>query len=378
MTHPVSVALLGLGGIAQSVHLPLLQRSRETFDVVSLVDLSISQLNRFSTRYGVDRGQCFTTVDELVSAIENGLKVDAAIIATGGTHVDDVAALASRGVCILAEKPLGYSIRELDRLAESLKAVGRTPEEALRIGYMKEYDPASVRAKDELESSSVRAIHVTVLHPADERQLRFARLAPRVDDVQADVAARLHDHFNDDVSSMIDTNDEMSRKYFTNVFLGSIIHDIALLRYLGHPIGTVDAVRLSGDAFPGSITAHGLTRTGVPWILSWHFIDQYPVYREILEFHHETGTIELEFPTPYILQAPTTLKISAGSPDLSVTQQTLTWPQSESFENEHLALGALVTGNSLPGSTLQEGYDDLVVAHQLWSRAVEAHLSRGV
>lgn len=366
----VRVAMLGLGGIAQSVHLPLLQRNRENIDVVALVDLSRAQLERFGPRYGIDPAHCYTHVSQLTDDIDNGnLEIDAAIIATGGTHVDDVAALGSRGVKVLVEKPLGYSHQELDRLDQALAKAGHQPTEAFRVGYMKEHDPASIKAKELIAETDVRAIHVTILHPADGRQLEFARLAPRSDDLPSELLSELGAVMADDVASMIGDVDETAQKYFTNVFLGSIIHDIALTRFLGHPIDTVTDVVLSGDAFPGSITAHGKTTTGVPWFLSWHFIDDYPVYRETLEYHHNTGSIELEFATPYILQAPTKLTVTSGGDDLSVSDQLLTWPQSESFEQEHRRLIALVSGKPEEGSCLDEARDDLEVAHKMWRAA---------
>ena len=148
MTGPVRVALAGLGVISQAVHLPLLRRNYRLVRLTALVELSPARLARHAELGGVPAHGRFTSVGALVEAIEGGrIRVDCAILATSGSHVDDALALVRAGVRVLVEKPLALSHGELDRLQAGLERLGAEPDEWIRVGYMKEHDPAVARAR---------------------------------------------------------------------------------------------------------------------------------------------------------------------------------------------------------------------------------------
>lgn len=363
----IRLAVVGLGGIAQSVHLPVIQRNRSEIDLVAAVELSPSRLATIADRYAIPAEGRFTDLGALVAAVKEGqLHVDAAIIATGGNHVGETLALIGAGVRVLVEKPLGWSRRDLDVLESGLSSLGVNAEDWLRIGYMKEHDPAVAAAKVLLDQVTPREVCVEVLHPADHAQLHFARVERVADDVDPSALATLNEQAKHSVDEALSTEDPILRKLWTNVILGSVIHDIALTRHLGLGLAEVVHARRVGDRFPGSVLALGVTADEVPWNLSWHFITEYPEYRERITVHHERGTVQLEFATPYILNAPTVLRVYTGGPEYRslVTEQT--WPQEEAFERQLRALLALARGDSLRGSSLAAARRDYTSAQALW------------
>lgn len=374
MTGPVRVALAGLGVISQAVHLPLLRRNHRLVRLTALVELSPARLARHAELGGVPAGGRFTSVGALVEAIERGrIRVDCAILATSGSHVDDALALVRAGVRVLVEKPLALSHGELDRLQAGLERLGAEPDEWIRVGYMKEHDPAVARARALLDGLRPRHLGVEVLHPADAAQLRFARLDPPEDDADPasrdGLAARTDRAVRQALGALAD-HDAMRRLY-TDVILGSIIHDIALTRALGLPLEDVTAAARTGGALPGSVVAQGTTRArrdggAIPWHLGWHFIAHYPEYRERIVVHHDEGSIELEFATPYLLNAPTALRVHSAGPDLGSAVARTAWPQEEAFERELYELVALARGRDAAGSGPATARADLVTAQRLW------------
>lgn len=374
MTGPVRVALAGLGVISQAVHLPLLRRNHRLVRLTALVELSPARLARHAELGGVPAGGRFTSVGALVEAIEGGrVRVDCAILATSGSHVDDALALVRAGVRVLVEKPLALSHGELDRLQAGLERLGAEPDEWIRVGYMKEHDPAVARARALLDGLRPRHLGVEVLHPADAAQLRFARLDPPEDDADPasrdGLAARTDRAVRQALGALAD-HDAMRRLY-TDVILGSIIHDIALTRALGLPLEDVTAAARTGGALPGSVVAQGTTRArrdggAIPWHLGWHFIAHYPEYRERIVVHHDEGSIELEFATPYLLNAPTALRVRSAGPDLGSAVARTAWPQEEAFERELYELVALARGRDAAGSGPATARADLVTAQRLW------------
>lgn len=363
----VRVAVIGLGAVSQSVHLPLLRRRGREAELVAVVDLSNERVTEGAAAHGRDV-RAFTSGADLVAAHTDGTcPVDGAILATTGSHAADAARLVEAGIAVLAEKPLGYARADLEALARVPGAVDR-----VRVGYMKEYDPAVARARELLADVSLRHVSVEVLHPSDAHQLDFARLLPPPTDVDPSRLARARAELDDVVDRASGLADEELRLLYTNVVNGSIIHDVGLLRRLVGGIGTVDRARHWGTSLPGSLELTGrLAERDVPWTLGWHFIPDYPEYRETVTLNHELGTIELTFAVPYLLNAPTRLRVLERGGALGVVERVETSPQEEAFERELEAFLDLCRGMPRPGAGIAEALEDVDVA-QLMIAALAA------
>lgn len=361
------IAVIGLGGISQAVHLPLIQRRRRDLDLAALVELSPTRLETLGDRYGVPEEARFTGVDALTGAIRDGrLVLDAAILATAGSHVRDALALVRAGVRVMVEKPLAYSHSELDLLERGLADLGLEPSEWVRVGYMKNHDPAVAAARELLAGVRPLEVHVEVLHPADGSQLAFAHLEPPAGDVAPERLEPLLAHQTRAIDDATGTGDDTARRLYANVVLGSIVHDLALTRHLGLGLATVHHAARRGAGFPGSVIATGLTADDVPWNLSWHFAEHLPEYREHVTVHHERGTIQLGFATPYILNAPTLLTHTTGDESLRSSRTDSMWPQEEAFERELNTLVAMTQASFPEGCSTAAARQDLVSAQALW------------
>lgn len=374
----VRVAVVGLGGISQSVHLPLLSRGWQIFEITAVVDLSSSRTDEIAGRYGVPAAGRFRSVSELLSAREAGaVAVDGVLLATTGSHAPEVAQLVAAGLPVLSEKPLALGLAEIDAI-ERAAPEGTDLGACLMVGYMKEYDPATTRARAELADVTLRAVTVEVLHPADAAQLHFARLMPAPADVDPATVAALGERTAGAVDDAIgpQTPAEL-RALYSNVVLGSVVHDIALLRYLVGGVETVDRAVHWGDGPPGSLEVTGTVAGGARLHVGWHFIPDYPDYRETVTFHHETGSVELVFSVPYLLNVPTELTVvsrASGRPGVGAgeVRSTYRWKQEEAFENELSAFHALVTQGTPGLSGLAEGRADVAVAQRIMAALATA------
>lgn len=371
---PLSVAVVGLGGISQSVHLPLLARRWDLFRIAALVDLSARRTQELAARYGVDPGALFTTVADLLAARAAGtVRVDAVVLATNGSHAPEVGLLTAAGLQVLSEKPLAFGLAEIDALERDAAAAGRDLAAQLMVGYMKEHDPATARARAELTGTRLRAVTVEVLHPADGAQLGFARLLPPPADIEPEVLGALTERTRLAVDDVVgDGVPAALRTLYTNVLLGSIVHDVALLRHLVGGLDRVETVTHWGDSMPGSVEVTGTVVGGARLHLGWHFLADYPDYRETITFHHETGSVQLRFAVPYLLNAPTELTVvgraaraGADGEAPGEVRATHRWSQSEAFENELVAFHRLATRGERAPSSVAEGRADVEVAHRM-------------
>lgn len=362
------VVVIGLGAISQSVHLPLLRRNAERFEIAALVDLSAERVADMAARYGVVAERSFNAIDELIAAKDEGvLAVDAAILATTGSHAADTLRLVQAGIRVLAEKPLAYSLAELDALNLYAADAEIDLRDWVRVGYMKEYDLASQHVARLLADVELRAVSVQVMHPLDGSQLEFTRLAARTDDVSPDTLMPLIAATAAIVDSAVGAHLPADlRTLYTNVVLGSIIHDVGLLRMLVGGLGEVTFAQHWGSKMPGSLHLRGaLERGDTPWTVDWHYIDGYPDYQETVTFHHETGSIELIFGVPYVTNLPTILRVTESHPGLGIRVSESRWMQQEAFENELFALADLVRGERPDGPGVEESIADVRVGQRM-------------
>ncbi len=98
----------------------------------------------------------------------------------------------------------------------------------------------------------------------------------------------------------------------------------------------------------------------------WHFLPDYPAYREELRIVGDAATIELGFPSPYLLNAPTDLHIAElheGGRRDSRHRSIV-----EAFEQELLAFHAYVTDGRNPRAGLIEGRADIVTSQRIIAR----------
>jgi predicted dehydrogenase len=345
---PLRVGVVGLGTVAQAVHLPLLQKRDDLFRTVALCDLSASTRDAVGHRLGVPESHRFATAEELLAREE----LDAVAILSSGSHGELAAAAARAGLAVFCEKPLAYTHAELDRL-EAL-------DPTLMLGYMKVYDPAVERARALLaDRPTARSVEVTVLHPPSAPQLAHAGLLPPAADVEPDVLERLRADERALVEQALgeDVPAELALLY-TDVVLGSVVHDLAVIRYLlGGPLTFEWA-----DAWPGSVALAGTLPQGTRVSIRWHYLERYPAYREEVRIHDDDGTVALAFPAPYLLYAPTTLSVVDG--DEEAQRATRFRSTVEAFEREWLAFARFVHDGEPPRAGIAEGRADVVACQQ--------------
>jgi predicted dehydrogenase len=369
MTSPSSaggarlrIGVAGLGAVAQAVHLPLLGRLADTFEIAAMCDLSPGLLATLGDRYRVPPTARFQGVDALL----DGAPIDGLVILTSGSHGAAALASLARGIPVLCEKPLAYTLAEADRLAASPKA------DRLLLGYMKVFDPAVLEAARIIADPAsglgpLRTIEVTVLHPTSESQLAFAHLLPPPSDVDPDVVAALQAATADLIRDAIGPAAGELGGLYANILLGSVVHELSVIRAVAGDLVAVDSVDTwPTGAFPGSIGLAGRLADGTRVTIGWHFLEDYPAYREDVRFHYLGGSVELTFPAPYRLHEPTRLVISTGRNE---TRRELVFESiEEAFEAELLNFRDLIRDGTSPRTGIADGRTDIVTCQRAIAR----------
>lgn len=357
--NPIRVGVAGLGAVAQSVHLPLLQRRWDLFDLVAVADLSASTAETVGHQFGVGREHQYRSLNDMVEHEA----LDGVLLLTSGSHGGPALECIRRGIAVFCEKPLAYSLAEID-LLQAAEVTARRP--LLLLGYMKEYDTAVRSMKERLPApSTIRYVNVEVLHPSARSQIDYANLRPPAHDADPVNLAGLIAADQRAIAAAIgDEAPRMLGDLYSNVILGSLVHDISLVRYLFGSIANIEAATLwATQDQPGSLEVAGTLAGDARIHLHWHYLEDYPRYRETVTMHHTTGTFELEFTVPYLLNAPTELRITSRSG--SGESLELIHDATEAFERELVEFHAMVTEGVTPPTGTAEGRLDVVTGQKI-------------
>jgi myo-inositol 2-dehydrogenase / D-chiro-inositol 1-dehydrogenase len=356
----VRLGIVGLGAVAQAVHLPLVERLRDAFEIGAIADLSPTLTAAIGDRYRVALDRRSSTLEALMATPD----LDGLLILTSGSHATAVAAGLEAGVPVFAEKPLAYTLAEADAIGTLITA---DPTRRVQVGYMKLYDPAVVHARQvaaDRDFGDPRAIEVTVLHPTSEAQLAHARLLRAPTDVPEATRAALAagtDRLRRD--ALGDEGAAAFGRLYTDLLLGSIVHELALVRaFAGDPTAIDSLATWPEGAWPPSVELTGSLRSEGRVSIRWHYLPAYPAYREEVRVVYDGATIELAFPSPYLLHHPTVLRLTT-SEDGGRREEVWTSTQ-EAFEAELLAFRDLVVDGREPAAGVAAGRADIVTCQR--------------
>ena len=305
-SQTVRLGVLGLGAVAQAVHLPLISGSHDRLD---------------------DRGRRgpVAVAGARCSATGTGSRRD---VATARSTTCCGPATSTRcwssppgrtarpsspaSTTAWRSSPRSRSPTRSRRPMRSPRDSRRIPGCRLQVGYMKLYDPAVTRAlaiANDREFGPPRSIEVTVLHPTSERQLAHARLEPPPHDVDPAVLADLQRR---DRGPLPGGPRRGGRPGARSALRG---HRARAASSTTWPSAGPSAAIRSGSTrstsgrptrWPPSVGDHRPpSRTTVASSIRWHFLPDYPAYREEVRVVYEAATIELAFPAPYLLHHPT-------------------------------------------------------------------------
>jgi predicted dehydrogenase len=309
----VRLGIVGAGLVAQVAHLPELALLADRFDVVAVAEPDAATRAVVARRHGIRR--TYASADELLEA--GGL--DAVLVCSpNATHAAVTLAALDAGLDVLVEKPLCLDVDDADRI------VAARGDRVVQVGYMKRFDPAYEALLADLPAAVLHL--VTETYDPGLRE-PFGLPAAGPGDVYSDVV------------------------------LGALVHDVNLVR------GILDrcalAVARVADAFAGPDGAGGTLELddGTRWTLVWLHLAGLGDFRERLVVYAEDGIRSLEFPAPYLRQAPTVYTRSVGTGDANETRTRRSWREAYRRQLEHFH--ACVTAGAPCRTPAEQGAEDV-------------------
>lgn len=139
------IALIGLGGIAQLTHLPILSKLQNV-DLVAVSDINKNRLKVISEKYNIKNS--YTDYHELLAKEE----IDGVIIATPtDTHAEIAIESLNAKKDVLIEKPISRNLDE----AKAIQAAARKNKKQVMVGMNLRYRPDSMLMRSLINSGEL-------------------------------------------------------------------------------------------------------------------------------------------------------------------------------------------------------------------------------
>jgi len=295
---PIRLGIIGCGAIAQVQHLPNLASLRDEFSVEILCDASAGLASAVASDFHVARW----TGDyrELLAS-----DVEAVLLCHTDPKTDVAVAAFEAGKHVFIEKPVCFSLPEADRILHASREAGTV---AL-AGYMKVYDPAFERARQEVERMrDVRFIQIHHYHTDNSHHLAHFRLRPGFGDVPAGQREATERARREAVRGAIgDVPPALEGAFFR--LAGSMIHDLYGLRHLVGPPVRVVHTEIWNDGWGISTLLE--CRNGARCAATWVELRELRDFKETLEVCGDDRRVLLSYPTGFARGILSTLEVQA-------------------------------------------------------------------
>ena len=360
MAKVVRVGVVGAGAVSSSVHLPILRRRIDLFDLQAIADPNIDAAHGLADRFAITHR--FNSPAEMFSSGT----IDAAVILNSGTHAEVTAQALKAGLDVFCEQPLAYSTQEMALIEDAMKSSGKQ----LMLGYMKTFDQAVYEAQKNIKGRP-RTVDVVVLHPSGDSQLATTERHVKAFPASAELISTFiaSDKAVKEEALGAAAAEAFGSEYM-DIMMGSIIHELSVLRALDVHITSIDFVdRWPTKSKSESFIISARTDDGVRVTLRWFYLENYPKYQEEIRWVNEEEGHHIIFYSPYIMRVPTEY-IHTTRQGLD-HKETLFKSYQPNFEIELAAFHRLVETGVQQQDPIAAGYEDLRITQLMAKKICE-------
>jgi predicted dehydrogenase len=345
------VGIIGLGEVAQVIHLPVLQSLPELFEIRAVCDISPTLLSVVGDQYGVPNR--YADAAEMIAA--GG--IDAVLVLNSDEyHAEAVCAALARDIHVLVEKPMCLSMREAEEIIAARDRSGAT----VMVGYMRRFAPAFLEAKEQLPSlGAINYVRVRDIIGHNHLIVNQTSLVHRPSDFPAGAMQDRWDRGARLVRDAIgDVPGELAGAYRLLCGLGS--HDLSAMReLLGRPRGVAAARMWRDGRFIAALLEYD------DFVVAYETgVDEQLRFDAHIEVYGDRATMRVQYDTPYVRHLPTTLITEESRGDAlhrTVSRPHLKDPYTHELEYFH----EMVTGGGRPKTDPEDFAADLELFAEL-------------
>jgi predicted dehydrogenase len=348
------VGVVGLGEVAQVVHLPILENLPDLYELTAVCDISPTLLKVVGDRYSVEH-----RYDDFAQMVAEA-PLDAVLVLNSDEyHSECVVTALDKGLHVLVEKPMCLSPAEAERIIAARDRSGCQ----VMVGYMRRYAPAFEVAKQRLsEVGPVRYARVHDIIGRNQLMIDPTARVVRPDDVPRSAMEERWARGSALVREALgDVPDVLGGTYRLLCGLGS--HDLSAMReLLGRPTGVAAARQWRDGGYIVALLEYG------DFLVTYETgVDEQLRFDAHIEVYGESSSLRVQYDTPYIRHLPTTVvldRTEGDSYDRTVLRPDLKDPYTHELEYFH----AHVTS----GEPVKTGPEDFVEDMELFVDIIRA------
>ncbi|MCC3371552.1 Gfo/Idh/MocA family protein [Cohnella sp. REN36] len=346
----LNVGLVGLGEVAQVVHLPVLEALPDRYRIAALCDVSPGLLAYMGEKHRIDR--LYADAEELAAQADLDVVF---VLNSDEYHADCAVAAANRGKHVLIEKPMCLTSAEADRILEAQSRHGVQ----IMVGYMRRYAASFVEAVREI--GGLDRIHYARVRDIIGPNASFIRPTSRVvafDDIPEEAKA-------DRRSRALKlgreaTGLEPESPYFDlyRLLCGLSSHDLSAMREaIGMPVGVIGAKYTNTDGCPFLSVLFDYDAFSVVFETG---IDRQGRFDAHVEVYGTHKSVTVQYDTPYIRHLPTKLIVRETAGERY--QETVARPTwTDPYTLEMIELHNAILHDLPPKTTPEDFKQDLAI-----------------
>jgi len=280
----VKIGVIGCGAIAQVHHMPNLKELQDEFEVTAVCDVSVGAAQYVANRFHVP--QYFTDYRDLLAS-----DVEAVILCQTDPKKGVAVDAFDAGKHAFVEKPVCFSLQECDEMIDACKRAGTVGQ----AGYMKVYDPAFERAKQEAEEMDVRFVQINHLHPDNALHLQQFDVRSFGDLPEGAFESAIEGRQAAREQAIGEAAPHVERAF--HLLAGSMIHDLYGLReIMGMPVEVSHTeIWQEGRAVTFTLVYENNARCVGTWIDLPDLWD----FKETLEIYGDDKRVIVNYPTGF-------------------------------------------------------------------------------
>jgi len=288
------MGVIGLGEVAQVIHLPVLRSLPDLFEVAAVCDVSPGLRRRIGDQVGV--AARYADATEMLDAE----RLDCVLVLNSDEyHAEATVAALDRGVHVLVEKPMCLSPREVEAVIAARDRSGAS----VMVGYMRRFAPAFVEATQRVRSLG-RVNYARVHDIIGRNQLMIDQtvLVDRPRDVPLEKVEERRAKGRALVADAIgDVPEVFAGAYRLLCGLGS--HDLSAMReLLGPPRGVAAARQWRDGRFMAALLEYD------DFLVTYETgVDDQLRFDAHIEVYGSLATMRVQYDTPYVRHFPTVL-----------------------------------------------------------------------
>ncbi len=353
--QPIRVGVVGLGQIAQIMHIPYLH-TMPGFELVAVCDLSARLVEGVGELYRVP-GR-YLDAQEMITKAE----IDTVVICSNFDHADIALAAIEHGKHVFVEKPLCES----PALAREIATAGDRAGVKVMVAYMKRYDPGFVRWQQQIQGlQDIRLVRVHDFCHNNNRVIQDAYELITGGDIPKEITdaaiVRAESRYRDALGG---TPPPQSVGGY-RLMLGLGVHDMTILR---GSFGDPEEILFTDIAREGApITVSVLDYGNFRCVWEIGFTDTKFMDEELAVWTKD-AIISLRFPSPYIRNIPTVLTVTRTVGE-ETTTTTSAASYRESFQNELAHFHDCIVHDRRPLTDAWEGLRDIELLLEIVQKA---------